>query len=411
VLVVRGSRIALIAAAMAACAFVLLRVRLHETPSCPAPVPVEGQAEKRTALPPHVASLLAPPSTPRRASRPRVASSKTPCAISGRVLGTDGKGVVGAEAFLISDGMSTPATTDDSGEFRFDTLGPGDYLLWAKHGSQVSDEAISVSLAPGECLEELELPLAPGRVITGSVVDENDDPAAARVCAFSSVGRIVFACSPVGHTFRLGPVPNDPLKLTASFARMQAHADVQAGETDVTIRLHPLSEPEAPSDEDGGERSTQSFSFHIVDEVGSPVEVDSVSFRCGGPDGVGGGVVQSEPASSFDLDIPESCTDVCLRFDELVAGCVRPERDRAVEVRVARASNVVGVVRAHDGALAQGIEISCEGDSTSSSAAGRFTLTCAPDAAWLDVDTTEARSRRRVPLALAPGATYVQLML
>jgi hypothetical protein len=121
-----------------------------------------------------------------------VASAQTPAkpaeptaSVSGRVT-LDGKPVAGAKVAILGDGFFDPplgkATTDAAGRFRIGGLPDGSFTLAIAASAFVGESDTgqnngkNITLAPGEAVEDLELKLRPGGVITGRVTDSEKLP-------------------------------------------------------------------------------------------------------------------------------------------------------------------------------------------------------------------------------------------
>lgn len=113
------------------------------------------------------------------AEPPRTAS------VSGRVT-LDGKPVAGAKVAVLGEGFFDPplgkATTDAAGRFRIGGLPDGSFTVAAGAPASVGESDTgqnngkNITLAPGEAVEDIELKLRPGGVITGRVTDSEKLP-------------------------------------------------------------------------------------------------------------------------------------------------------------------------------------------------------------------------------------------
>lgn len=138
--------------------------------------------------------LLAHAQTPPKPAEPRPTAS-----ISGRVT-LDGKPVAGAKVAVIPgesflEKTLGKATTDAAGRFRIGNLPDGAFRLLAGAGAAVTEEASetwggkSVTLGPGEALDELEIRLRAGGVITGRVTDQEKHPVAGETVLLLKIGK------------------------------------------------------------------------------------------------------------------------------------------------------------------------------------------------------------------------------
>lgn len=113
------------------------------------------------------------------ADPPRTAS------VSGRVT-LDGKPVAGAKVAVLGGGFFDPplgkATTDEAGRFRIGGLPDGSLTVTAGAPAAVGEDDTeqfngkAVTIAPGEAIEDIEIKLRPGGVITGRVTDSEKLP-------------------------------------------------------------------------------------------------------------------------------------------------------------------------------------------------------------------------------------------
>lgn len=105
--------------------------------------------------------------------------------VSGRVT-LDGKPVTGAKVAILGGGFFDPplgkATTDAAGRFRVGGLPDGSFTLAVAAPASVGENDTgqnngkNITLAPGEAVEDIELKLRPGGVITGRVTDSEKFP-------------------------------------------------------------------------------------------------------------------------------------------------------------------------------------------------------------------------------------------
>ncbi len=103
--------------------------------------------------------------------------------ISGRVT-LDGQPAAGAKVVVMRDSFEQPvgkATTDAGGRFRIGGLPGGSFNLRVGYGAAVNEsetepDGKTVTLDPGEALDDIEFKLRPGGVITGRVTDAENRP-------------------------------------------------------------------------------------------------------------------------------------------------------------------------------------------------------------------------------------------
>jgi hypothetical protein len=103
------------------------------------------------------------------------------CAIKGSVIdAVTNRGL--RKAYLILGGLYA-SVTDDQGNFVFENVKPGSYVLNAEHQGYIDgyfgeagSEPIKIKLAPGQTLLDIKIELTPQAVITGRVVNEDGDP-------------------------------------------------------------------------------------------------------------------------------------------------------------------------------------------------------------------------------------------
>jgi len=157
-----------------------------------------------------------------------VAGTVPSAAIRGTVKldGTDGQPVRRASIHLqniestgIADASERIAVTNDAGAFAFSALPAGRYVVWATknayvpawYGSRHPGESIgatSLVLKAGQSIADVNMTMAKGAVITGTVRDELGEPAAgARVSVLQSrpdfqSGLRTFVPAGSGNTFR-----------------------------------------------------------------------------------------------------------------------------------------------------------------------------------------------------------------
>jgi hypothetical protein len=127
------------------------------------------------------ASLPAHAQTPPKPAEPAAS-------VSGRVT-LDGKPVAGAKVIALSGEIASDkslgkTTTDAAGRFRLGNLPGGAVRVLVGAGAAVSENDAdfwsgkSVTLAAGEALDDLEIKLRTGGVITGRVIDSEKRPVA-----------------------------------------------------------------------------------------------------------------------------------------------------------------------------------------------------------------------------------------
>jgi hypothetical protein len=103
------------------------------------------------------------------------------CAIKGSVIdAVTNRGL--RKAYLILGGLYA-SVTDDQGNFVFENVKPGSYVLNAEHQGYIDgyfgeagSEPIKIKLTPGQTLSDIKIELTPQAVITGRVVNEDGDP-------------------------------------------------------------------------------------------------------------------------------------------------------------------------------------------------------------------------------------------
>lgn len=118
-------------------------------------------------------------------SPPKAEAPPPTASVAGRVT-LDGQPVAGARVFLLSkvsfDKPLAGTATDAAGRFRIGGLPDGTVMFWVARGADVSENdgeagmGKSVTLEPGEAVEDVELRLRPGGVITGRVTDAENRP-------------------------------------------------------------------------------------------------------------------------------------------------------------------------------------------------------------------------------------------
>ncbi|MBO0725651.1 MAG: hypothetical protein J2P52_08635, partial [Blastocatellia bacterium] len=136
-----------------------------------------------------VAILLGATPGIRAGQAPAAASQEATCAITGRVA-IENEGAPGVTVILQQATSSRPlpppvarATTDKEGRFQMNNLPGGRYYLvplalayFAPSEDQMIASGKPVTLMKGETLEEIELKLIPGGVITGRVTTAGGQP-------------------------------------------------------------------------------------------------------------------------------------------------------------------------------------------------------------------------------------------
>ena len=109
------------------------------------------------------------------------AAVRQQCAIKGSVIdAVTSRGL--RKAYLILGG-SYASITDDQGNFVFEDVKPGSYVLNAEHQGYIDghfgeagSEPIKIKLTPGQTLSDIKIELTPQAVVTGRVVNEDGEP-------------------------------------------------------------------------------------------------------------------------------------------------------------------------------------------------------------------------------------------
>jgi protocatechuate 3,4-dioxygenase beta subunit len=129
------------------------------------------------------------PNNPARDNTNQTPQPVGTASIGGTIVSTDGRPVRRARVTLAgadSRGL-TAATSDEKGHFAFTTLAAGRYTLSASKAGYVNSvygqkkpgrAGTPIQLADAQHLDDLKLPLAKGGVITGMVLDENNEASA-----------------------------------------------------------------------------------------------------------------------------------------------------------------------------------------------------------------------------------------
>src|SRR5258708_1308028 len=85
------------------------------------------------------------------------------------------------KAYLILGGLYA-SVTDDRGNFVFEDVKPGSYVLNAEHQGYIDghfgeagSEPVEIKLTPGQTLSDIKIELTPQAVVTGRVVNEDGD--------------------------------------------------------------------------------------------------------------------------------------------------------------------------------------------------------------------------------------------
>ncbi|MBL8191042.1 MAG: carboxypeptidase regulatory-like domain-containing protein, partial [Acidobacteria bacterium] len=119
--------------------------------------------------------------------------------VSGTVT-LNGTGVRNAVVSLQAQNQPVPqqplrAKTDADGRFRFTEVAAGQYMInaltpgfYSASDFQYGLPGRTLNVGKGETIENIELPLKRGAVITGRVTDENDEPIAETVVQLQRVG-------------------------------------------------------------------------------------------------------------------------------------------------------------------------------------------------------------------------------
>lgn len=192
----------------------------------------------------------------------------TPGALDGRVLAASGRPVAGAtvrvfattgprrdfmkqlfDVFSALDREPVPeaeTTTGRDGRFEFESLPPGTVCIEAAASGHRS-AYVSAAVVPGAPTATLTLRLTPGRVIRGTVVDENGAPlAGARVAAvpgqmdFDAVmyGRRFTSSDARGRFEFLGAARDADLMLVAAYSgRPAVMSELAPNANDVTLTI------------------------------------------------------------------------------------------------------------------------------------------------------------------------------
>jgi hypothetical protein len=138
------------------------------------------------------------------------------CSISGRVL-RGGQPFVGAMVILSSAQSGSVATTNQLGEYFISDLMPGEYVVQTRIFGRPtgSTSPILVTVSPDKPVADFDLPLKAGRVVTGIVTDENEQPLrGALVSVRGRTGEVVTTKS--GGVFEVELPPRD-VELVVSF--------------------------------------------------------------------------------------------------------------------------------------------------------------------------------------------------
>lgn len=138
------------------------------------------------------------------------------CSISGRVL-RGGQPFVGAMVILSSAQSGSVATTNQLGEYFISDLMPGEYVVQTRISGRPtgSTNPILVTVSPDKPVADFDLPLKAGRVVTGIVTDENEQPLrGALVSVRGRTGEVVTTKS--GGVFEVELPPRD-VELVVSF--------------------------------------------------------------------------------------------------------------------------------------------------------------------------------------------------
>ena len=151
--------------------------------------------------------------------------------IEGTLVGQGGAAVVGATLFArdesgaVVDRISF-IQSDAGGRFRYSGLAPGQYKIWARDASQVSQEAL-VKVAEASS-SEVKLAMAAGTVLVVSLSDAKDAPLDCKVSVLDSSGKLVngvFSMTEIMSSLqqgnwsskeqRVGPLPPGKYKVMA----------------------------------------------------------------------------------------------------------------------------------------------------------------------------------------------------
>jgi hypothetical protein len=102
-----------------------------------------------------------------------------PATLRGRITTTDGRPLTNAHLRLTrTDNPQRPRNTDvdDDGGFELENLAPGTYTLIASRSGFSNSNTLTVTLAPGETKEHVDLALRRLSAIVGRLADDNGDP-------------------------------------------------------------------------------------------------------------------------------------------------------------------------------------------------------------------------------------------
>jgi hypothetical protein len=158
------------------------------------------------------------------------------CSISGRVL-RGGQPFVGALVILSSGQSGSVATTNELGEYSISDLMAGDYDVQTRISGRPTGivTPTSVVIAVDQPVTGFDLPLKSGRIVTGVVSDENNQPlAGALVSVRGRAGEVVTTRS--GGMFEVELPPRD-VELVVSFGDRSNQRVAKVGKEQESVRL------------------------------------------------------------------------------------------------------------------------------------------------------------------------------
>jgi hypothetical protein len=306
-------------------------------PEVSSPSSVRAAVARLGARPP-IASVPAGPGSPPLGAPPGLYTATRYAVLAGRVLDEAGHPAANARVSLSvltggDQGHVDTRITGEDGRFAFQVWS-GDYSVRATREGESSFALEPLSLKPGESMDGLELALVRGAYVRGRVLDEDEAAVAmAWVCvseARDGPCRVVSYSGEDG-TFAAGPLVPGPLHVRAERVTRSAELDVEAGATDVVLRLHPRDR----------------LSVHVVNADGQPVEGQVMWVEV-----IGLEIKDTEHGTvSFALN-PAARYRVWARSGEAASAEVAFDGDdapRELTLRVEPAATVVGRVLDADG--------------------------------------------------------------